>query len=174
MSQNRDHQRAYCSSPVWCVSMESHGEDDAGWRLLLTRQPELSGKGGGMDEGVRILPIQYLRYLKGSLTCSKMLRHGTSGFTSHPKVCCGFLSPLKIHRLCRVWTRDPWVQWQAHYPLHHLSGTQCEKGCTSFNYLLRKLISGFNMYRLSNFKGTPSSHISQIWTCDLKMGAVLC
>jgi hypothetical protein len=23
--------------------MESHGEDNAGWRLLLTRQPELSG-----------------------------------------------------------------------------------------------------------------------------------
>jgi hypothetical protein len=30
------------------------------------------------------------------------------------KVCCGFLSLLKIHRLSRVWTRDPWVQWQAH------------------------------------------------------------
>jgi hypothetical protein len=38
-----------------------------------------------MEEGVRILPINYLRYLKGSLTCRKILRHGTSGFTSHPK-----------------------------------------------------------------------------------------
>jgi hypothetical protein len=38
-----------------------------------------------MDEGVRILLIQYLRYLKGSLTCHKILRHETSGFTSHPK-----------------------------------------------------------------------------------------
>jgi hypothetical protein len=28
---------------------------------------------------------QYLKYLKGSLTCRKMLRHGTSGFISHPK-----------------------------------------------------------------------------------------
>jgi hypothetical protein len=28
---------------------------------------------------------QYLKYLKGSLTCRKILRHGTSGFTSHPK-----------------------------------------------------------------------------------------
>jgi hypothetical protein len=28
---------------------------------------------------------QYLKYLKGSLTCHKILRHGTSGFTSHPK-----------------------------------------------------------------------------------------
>jgi hypothetical protein len=28
---------------------------------------------------------QYLKYLKGSLTCTKILRDGTSGFTSHPK-----------------------------------------------------------------------------------------
>jgi hypothetical protein len=28
---------------------------------------------------------QYLKYLKGSLTCRKTLRHGTSGFISHPK-----------------------------------------------------------------------------------------
>jgi hypothetical protein len=30
------------------------------------------------------------------------------------KVFCAFLSSLKIHRLGRVWTRDPCVQWQAH------------------------------------------------------------
>jgi hypothetical protein len=28
---------------------------------------------------------QYLKYLEGSLTCCKILRHETSGFTSHPK-----------------------------------------------------------------------------------------
>jgi hypothetical protein len=28
---------------------------------------------------------QYRKYLKWSLTCYKILRHGTSGFTSHPK-----------------------------------------------------------------------------------------
>jgi hypothetical protein len=46
--------------------MESHGDDDAGGGKLLTRAPELSGNAtsrdiwkqvGGMDEGVRILPI---------------------------------------------------------------------------------------------------------------------
>jgi hypothetical protein len=56
------------------VSIESHGGDDAGWRKLLTHPPELSGSPTtrviwkqvvGMDEGVRILPIQYLKYLKG-------------------------------------------------------------------------------------------------------------
>jgi hypothetical protein len=28
---------------------------------------------------------QYLKYLKGFLTCHKISRQGTSGFTSHPK-----------------------------------------------------------------------------------------
>jgi hypothetical protein len=62
--------------------VKNHGEDDAGWGKLLTRPPELSGNPnsrviweqiGGMDEGMRILPIQYLKYLKGSLTCRKIL-----------------------------------------------------------------------------------------------------
>jgi hypothetical protein len=35
------------------------------------------------------------------------------------KACCGFVSPLKIHRLSRVWTREPCVQWQSRYPLRH-------------------------------------------------------
>jgi hypothetical protein len=39
----------------------------------------------GMNEGLKILPIQYLWSVKGSLTCRKILRHGSSGFTSHPK-----------------------------------------------------------------------------------------
>jgi hypothetical protein len=46
---------------------------------------------------------QYLKYLKGSLTRRKILRHGTSGFTSHPKEGMLRISlPLKIHRLGRV------------------------------------------------------------------------
>jgi hypothetical protein len=35
-------------------------------------------------------------------------------FPVRRKVCCGFLSPLKIHRLGRARTRNVWVQWQAH------------------------------------------------------------
>jgi hypothetical protein len=35
------------------------------------------------------------------------------------KVCCGFLSPVKIQRFCQVWTHYSWVHWQARYPLHH-------------------------------------------------------
>jgi hypothetical protein len=53
---------------------------------------------------------------KNSFTCRKILRHGTFPLylPSERKVCCGFLSPLKIHRLGRVWIRKLWVQWPAH------------------------------------------------------------
>jgi hypothetical protein len=29
------------------------------------------------------------------------------------KVCCRFLSSIKVHCLCCFWTLEPWVQWQA-------------------------------------------------------------
>jgi hypothetical protein len=51
------------------------------WQSYQQRHLE---RGGGMDEGIRILLMQYLWYVKGSFTCRKSLRHGISGFTSHP------------------------------------------------------------------------------------------
>jgi hypothetical protein len=40
---------------------------------------------------------------KSSFTCRKMLQHGTFPlYFPSKKVCCGFLSPIKNHRLCRV------------------------------------------------------------------------
>jgi hypothetical protein len=46
---------------------------------------------------------------KSSFTCNKILRHGTFPlyFPSERKVCWGFLSPLKIHRLGRVLNPQP-------------------------------------------------------------------
>jgi hypothetical protein len=94
MSQNYGHQRAYCSCTEWYVSMESHGgddDDDAGRGKLLTCPPELSGSPtsktsvASRRNGRRSENFAYLKYLKGSLTCRKILRHGTYGFTSHPK-----------------------------------------------------------------------------------------
>jgi hypothetical protein len=82
--------------------------------LWQSYQQRHLGKVGGMDEGVRILYIQYLWYVNESLICHQTLRHGSSGFTSRPKegVLRVFID-LKIHHLGRVWTRGPWVQWQA-------------------------------------------------------------
>jgi hypothetical protein len=85
--------QAYCSSPGWmwewepwwwwcqlCITPESCTR--ALWQSYQHRHLE---RIGGQDVGVRILPIQYLKYLKGSLTWRKILRYGTSGFTSHRK-----------------------------------------------------------------------------------------
>jgi hypothetical protein len=65
------------------------------------------GQIGVVDEGVRILPFQYLKYVNGCLTCHKILWHGTSGFTSHPNegVLRVFIT-LK-NRLGRDWTPRP-------------------------------------------------------------------
>jgi hypothetical protein len=114
MSQNRSHKWAYGSSSGWYVSVEESWL----WRWcrlgkLLSRPPELSGSPTskdiweqvrGMDEGVRILQHAIKSYDM----------RPPALFLIRSKMCCGFLSPLKIHRLGQVWTRDPWVQWQAH------------------------------------------------------------
>jgi hypothetical protein len=74
--------------------MDSHGDEDADCRKLLTCPPEHSGNPtsrdiweqvGGMVKGVRILCIRYPRYINGSFACREILRHRTSSFTSHPK-----------------------------------------------------------------------------------------
>jgi hypothetical protein len=56
--------------------------------LRQSYQPRHLGQVGGMDEGVRILSISIwntLRILSHAVKCRKILRHGTSSFTSHPK-----------------------------------------------------------------------------------------
>jgi hypothetical protein len=91
-----------CSSPGWYMRVVSHGNDYTGWGKLLTRLPQHSGSPtsrvvweqvGGIDEGVRSLPIHYLKYLKGSLTCRRILWHESIGLLPiRRKVCCGSLS----------------------------------------------------------------------------------
>jgi hypothetical protein len=101
---------AYCSSPGWMWAWEPwwwwwcrlgitpDSFTRALWESYQQRHLE---RIGGMDEGMRISRIEYLWYINMCSTCRKILRLGTSGFTSHPN---GFLSPLKIHRFGRVWT----------------------------------------------------------------------
>jgi hypothetical protein len=68
---------------------------------------------GGMDEEMRILHIQYPWYVSGFLHAVKFHDIGLPALLPvRRKVCCGLLSPLKIHRLGRILTRDLWVQWQ--------------------------------------------------------------
>jgi hypothetical protein len=129
MSQNCVHQQAYGLSPGWYVSMENHGDDDdSSWgnswfvhqNSVALLPAETSGSSRRNGRRSDNCTYQYLKCLKGSLTCRKIVRHETSSFTSHPKEgVLRILSPLKIHCLCRVWTRDSWIQWQAHWQLHH-------------------------------------------------------
>jgi hypothetical protein len=55
--------------------------------------------------------IIFVHTCKWFFACRKILRHGADSFNSPLKeVVRGFLTPLKVHRLDRVWSRDPWVQ----------------------------------------------------------------
>jgi hypothetical protein len=98
----------------WCrLGITRDSSTRALWQSYQDRH---LGQVGGMDEGVRILPISIWNTSRDLL----VLRHGTCGFTSHLKEgVLRILLPLRIHRLGRVWIRDHWVQWQAHQPLHH-------------------------------------------------------
>jgi hypothetical protein len=64
----------------------------ADYNSLLVHQSSLSvlpaeTSGASRSNGRKSenFAYQYLKFLKGSLTCRNILRHGTSGFTSHPK-----------------------------------------------------------------------------------------
>jgi hypothetical protein len=80
---------------------------------LTTRDLWRSGRWARGNEN---FVCSFLWDFKSSFICSKILRHGTFRlyFPSERKVCCGFLSPLKILRLGPVRTFNLWVQWQAH------------------------------------------------------------
>jgi hypothetical protein len=56
----------------WCrLGMNPNSSTRALWQSY---QQRYLGHVGGLDEGVRILPIQYLRYLTGNLRCRKISR----------------------------------------------------------------------------------------------------
>jgi hypothetical protein len=76
---------------------------------------DISGASGTAGEGNENLVYPYPWGFKRSFICPKILRHGTSGFTFHPKesVLRNFIA-LKIHRFGRIRTRNLWAQWQAH------------------------------------------------------------
>jgi hypothetical protein len=67
-----------------------------------------------------------------SIIVRKVLQHAVQSYdvgllallTIRRKVCCGFLSPLKIHRIGQAWTYVLSVQWQAHWS-HHQGGSYC-------------------------------------------------
>jgi hypothetical protein len=86
--------------PRWFMSMEEWYRQGK----LLIRPPELSGNSTSShlvakQKELAKEIINLAVRSNGSLTCSKILRHMADGFTSlRREACCGFLSPLKVHR----------------------------------------------------------------------------
>jgi hypothetical protein len=119
MSLNCGHQRAYCSYPgdMWAwramVMMMMMMMTTGDW-LVRQSSPavlpaETSGESRGNGRRSENFAYQYVKYLKGSLTCRNI-----SGFTSHPKegVLRIFIADKNQSPLPGL-TCDPWVQWQA-------------------------------------------------------------
>jgi hypothetical protein len=94
MTYQRFHviRRTYCSSPgnmwAWRMIVIMMPAGDNSWLVhqssLAVLPADSSGESrrNGRSED---FACQYLKHLKGFLTCRKILGHGTSGFTSHPK-----------------------------------------------------------------------------------------
>jgi hypothetical protein len=74
---------------TWRTMVVMMSAADNSWLVhqssLAVLPAETSGASRGNGRKSENFAYQYLKYLKGSLTCRKILRHGTSGFTSHPK-----------------------------------------------------------------------------------------
>jgi hypothetical protein len=88
---------------------------DSSFRALWQSYQQTSGVNRRNGRKSEHFANQYMKYLKEFLTCRKILRDGPpASLPIRRKACCWLLSPLKIYCLVRVWTRDPWEQWQAH------------------------------------------------------------
>jgi hypothetical protein len=103
------HDRPVLDTLIQPSETSSSNYQRLSWRSRETR----------VKNGRWILPTSTLRARRVLLHFVN-LRHGIDGYTSPPKEgVLRLLSPLKSIVLGRVWTREPWVQWQARYPLHH-------------------------------------------------------
>jgi hypothetical protein len=77
------------------------GTPDSSTSAVWLRQRHLAAKKGDGKKICSILLASYLNHaMQGSLTCCKILWHGTFGFTSHPKedvlwICAPFVSSGK-------------------------------------------------------------------------------
>jgi hypothetical protein len=79
--------------------------------LVVAETP--SSDAGSLRKSLWILLTKYLCHNpQGSSTsCNDMWP--TALLLLRINLCYRFVSHLKIHRSRRVWTREPWVQWQA-------------------------------------------------------------
>jgi hypothetical protein len=127
-SLNWGHQRAYCSLPRRYMRVGIHGgmnlTEKNSWLVHQSSLEILPGESSGSKQeesvngNINFALQSTCSYLQVIFTCRKILQHGASDFTFLAREGVN-LSPLKIHRLGRIWIHEPWIQWQALYPLQH-------------------------------------------------------
>jgi hypothetical protein len=87
---------------VWTTMLEWYRQGKPLIRPLELRQSyqqSSSSKAGGNSEEMNLAKRIFVHTPNGFLTRRKILRHVADGVCSlWSKVCCGFLTPLKIHR----------------------------------------------------------------------------
>jgi hypothetical protein len=122
-SLNCGHQRAYCSSPSWYISMENHGgmmmsKEENSWFVLQNSLEILPAETPGskqeeLAKGMRIQHCEVFLFILASVFLHTVKSYDMGPPALLPvgrKVSSGFLSTLQIHSLGRIWTREPWVQ----------------------------------------------------------------
>jgi hypothetical protein len=101
--------------PRWWWCLLGITPDSSARTLWQSYQQRHLGPVGGKEEEWEFLPISTWNTSRDLLRALKSYDMGPPALLPiRRKACCGLLSPLKMHRLGWIWTRDPWVQWQAH------------------------------------------------------------
>jgi hypothetical protein len=108
-----------CDMWAWKAMVVMMLAGDNSWLVhqssLAVLPAESSGASTRNGRSCENFAYQYLKYLKGPLTCRNILHTGPPALLPiQRKVCSIFLLPLQIHCIGWVWTCDPWVQQQAH------------------------------------------------------------
>jgi hypothetical protein len=118
-SLNCGHQRTYSSSPRWYMSVGSHGgmmSTAENWFVYQSSLAILPAESSGTKQEKRAKGMMNLAFRRIFYGTCKWFVHAVISYDIGPpalvplrrKACCGFLSPLKVHRLGWVWPREPW------------------------------------------------------------------
>jgi hypothetical protein len=116
-SLNSGHQRACCTPPSWYINVENHGgvmsTGKNSWFVYQSSLAILPAESSGSGREERARGIMNLALISIFVHTCKCFLHAVKSQDRVPpallplrrKACCGFVSPLKIDRLCWVWTR---------------------------------------------------------------------
>jgi hypothetical protein len=129
--------------PRWCMSMELHdgmySTEETSLSVHQSSLAVLPTESSGSKQQERVKGMMNFALLNIFVHTCKWFLHAEKPYDLGPpslrpiqrKACCGFLSPLNIQRLSRVWTREPWVYLQERYT------TEATEWLSDFYFLVR-------------------------------------